>query len=381
MPRKSTAKQASDAPAAAETATPVQGHPWFPDVDPVKIAKLVVQRIAYEDRKGLPGAGQQQKITLTPDPVPPSMLTTEAQIASAFGAGYFEVWAKDAANRFASGAPFVVQIAGPGGKVPRYVRELESDEEEDDTGGDSEQVKLLKLQVAAERQRRKDSEEEYGKLIREMRENHKDAMREMRDIMAEDRKSLGDLSQSIMAANRPAPSNGLATVDPNRDRLDRLEQELRDARKEAHELALAKLRVELTPSASAKSSSEEDIFDKAGKALPLFVQVKEIFDATVAARKEAAETHKDAPLSRDLYRLGEHVVPSLEVLSGARANGKTINPQSKMVGIFRRLHAEGMLPRGYETELRLHGITFGAEVDGDATGAPAPDGGDRAAVG
>lgn len=390
MPRKTPGKKADDAPAANDTATPLAGHPWFPDTDAAKIVKLKVQRVQTEDRKGLPGAGATGKVLMTPDPIAPAMLTTERQIAEAFGPGYFEVWALDAANRFACGAPFVVQIPDKSGRVPVYVRQFEDQDADEDDGGASEEVRLLKLKLSEERNARSEERNGYLRLIDEMRKNHSAAMGELRQIMQEDRRSLGDLAESINKANadaraHAAPSSGLAAPDWVRERLERIEREAAEARKAAHEMELAKLKAELARrgghAPADESPREDDWIGQFTRAAPLIEKGMEWLDGLAEKRREAAQAAAKVAQERAAFKLGEHAVPRVEELRRARENGRTVDPAKRLAAVFRELHAAGMLPAAYVTELAEHGIAFGGAADGAPASEAPPSGGDRAAVG
>ncbi len=198
MPRKSPAKQASDAPSAKETATPVQGHPWWPGVDPEGVAKLVVFRLVYEDRKGMPGAGKSERVNLTPEPLPPAMLTTERQIAETWGPGYYEVEPRDAANRFvAGGGARAFQIADKSSRVPKYVREFEGDDEAEEDARDTEEVRRLKLELKLEREARREERSHYDTLLRQQREAASASLKDQREAMVAERESLGALFEQI----------------------------------------------------------------------------------------------------------------------------------------------------------------------------------------
>jgi len=386
MPRKSTAKQGPDAPSAAETATAVAGHPWWPELEVAKVARLVVFRVVYEDRKGLPGAGRSERVNLTPEPLPPAMLTTERQVAEAWGPGYYEVEPRDAANRFvAGGGVKALQIADKGGRVPKFVREFEVEESEDDAR-DSEEVRRLKLELKLERDARREERAHYDSLLHQQREQQRFALADQRDAQRAERETLGALFEQISKAaqmqHAPQSSNALAPPDWMRDRLQRLEDEVRAKADRAHELELAKLRVELAPAATvAKAAGDEDFIDKGLKALPLLGKVEEVWDKFTAVKKEALEAQKEAAQLRAQHKLGGYSVPTLADLVSARENNRRLNPESKIVAAFRRLYAEGMLPPAYVAELAEHGLTFGAASAGDAPAEDSGAGSDRAALG
>jgi hypothetical protein len=105
------------------------------------------------------------------------------------------------------------------------------------------------------------------------------------------------------------------------------------------------MRVELAPpSTPAKAAGDEDFIDKGLKALPLLGKVEEVWDKFTAVKKEALEAQKEAAQLRAQHKLGGYSVPTLADLVSARENNRRLNPDSKIVAAFRRLHAEGMLP-------------------------------------
>lgn len=388
MTRKRAEKKADDAPAANDTATPLAGHPWFPETDAAKIVKLKVQRVQTEDRKGLPGAGATGKVLMTPDPIAPAMLTTERQIAEAFGPGYFEVWALDAANRFACGAPFVVQIPDKSGRVPVYVRQFEDQDEDEDDGGASEEVRLLRLKLAEERAARKEERAHYDALMRQQREAFTAQLNDQRAAAVAERESLGGLFEQISKAAQMqhAPqSSALAPPDWMRERLDRIERDAEAAKKTAHEMEIAKLRAELARrgghAPADESPRDDDWIGQFTRAAPLIEKGMEWLDSLAEKRREAAQAAAKVAQERAAFKLGEHAVPRVEELRRARENGRTVDPAKRLAAVFRELHAAGMLPAAYVTELAEHGITFGGAADGAAASEAPPSGGDRAAVG
>lgn len=387
MPRKSAGKQAADAPSAAETATAVQGHPWWPELEVAKVARLVVFRVVYEDRKGLPGAGKSERVNLTPEPLPPAMLTTERQVAETWGPGYYEVEPRDAANRFVSGGGVkALQIADKGGRVPKFVREFEVEESEDDAR-DSEEVRRLKLELKLERDARREERAHYDSLLHQQREQQRFALADQRDAQRAERETLGALFEQISKAAQmqhaaPQPSSALAPPDWMRDRMQRLEDEVRTKADRAHELELAKLRVELAPpTTAAKAVGDEDFIDKLVKGLPLLAKGEELFDKLRESKKETLEAQKVAAELRAQHKLGNYAVPTVAELENLRAGGRLVNPGGSLAKVFRRLHAEGMLPPAYVAELAAHNLTFGDAPAGDAAAEDSGAGADRAAVG
>lgn len=355
-------------------------------MDGGKVARLVVFRVVYEDRKGFPGAGRSERMNLTPEPVPPAMLTAERQLAEAWGPGFYEIEPRDAANRFvAGGGVKAVQIADKAGRVPKFVREFEVEGGEDDAR-DSEEVRRLKLELKLERDARREERAAFDSQLHQQRETWRASLADQRDAQRAERETLGALfeqiSKAAQAQHQPPPPSELAAPNWMRERLELLEREVRAKADRAHELELAKLRVELAPAAApAKPASEEDFIDKGLKALPLLGKVEEIWDKFKEAQKTALEAQREAAQLRAQHKLGPYTVPTLADLRDARANGRTLNPASKIVGAFQRLHAEGMLPPAYAAELALHGLTFGASADGQSVEAPPSNGADREAVG
>ena len=135
------------------------------------------------------------------------------------------------------------------------------------------------------------------------------------------------------------------------------------------------------PATAAKAAGDEDFIDKGLKALPLLGKVEEVWDKFTAVKKEALEAQKEAAQLRAQHKLGGYSVPTLADLVSARENNRRLNPDSKIVAAFRRLHAEGMLPPAYVAELAAHSLTFGDAPAGDATAEDSGAGADRAAVG
>lgn len=390
MPRKPAGKKADDAPPANDTATPLQGHPWWPDIDPGAVAKLNVYRLVFEDRPGYPGLGKAQKVNLTAHPMPPGMLTTERQIAENWGAGVYEVVPVDAANRFVEkGGARQFTIAGEAGFVPRYVKDFERRDEDEDDAGASEEVRLLKLKLAEERAARKEERAHYDALMRQQREAFAAQIADQRDAARAERESLGGLFEQIAKASqmqRAEPqTSALAPPDWMRTREERLETELRELRAKAHELELAKLKAELAKrggSAPAdESPRDDDWVGQFTRVVPLIDKGMEWLDGLAEKRRATAQEAAKVAEARGAFKLGERAVPRVEELRKARENGRTVDPEKKLARVFRELFADGMLPVAYVTELREHGITFGSEADGPPTGEAPPSGGDRAAVG
>lgn len=388
MPRKTPGKKADDAPAANDTATPLAGHPWWPELDAAAVAKLNVYRVVYEDRKGFPGAGASDKVLLTPEPLPPAMLTTEQQVAATWGPGYYQVIPLDAANRFVKGGGAkALTIAARDGKVPKFVRDFEPEEGEDETG-DSEEVRRLKLELKLERDARREERAHYDSLLRQQREAFTAQLNDQRAAAVAERESLGGLFEQISKASQmqhAAPSSGLVAPDWVRERLERIEREAAEARKAAHEMELAKLKAELARrgghAPADESPREDDWIDQFTRAAPLIEKGMEWLDSLAEKRREAAQAAAKVAQERGAFKLGEHAVPRAEELRRARENGRTVDPAKRLAAVFRELHAGGMLPSAYVTELAEHGITFGSEADGPPTGEAPPSGGDRAAVG
>jgi len=389
MARKTAGKKADEAPAANDTAASLAGHPWWPDLDAGSVAKLQVYRVVYEDRKGLPGAGAASRVLLTPEPLPPAMLTGEGQVAATWGPGHYEVEPRDAANRFVKGGGVkALSIAGRDGRVPKFVREFEQEEEEDDVGASSEEVRLLKLKLSDERAARKSEREQFEALLRQQREAFAAQIADQRDAARSDRESLGGLFEQIAKASqmqREAPqSAALAAPDWMRERAERLESELREMRAKAHEAELAKLKAELAKrggghDAPATPSGEAGLLEQFTQALPLIKEGMEFVESIGEKRRAAAAEAAKVAQVRGAFKLGEHAVPRLEELRGARAEGKTFGP--RLTAVFRQVFAQGMMPPAYVDELELHGLSFGGADDGDAAAEAAPSGADRAAVG
>lgn len=381
MARKTPEKKTSEAPSAAETATAVQGHPWWPDLDGAKVAKLVVFRVVYEDRKGFPGAGKSERVNLTPEPVPPAMLTTERQIAEAWGAGFYEIEPRDGANRFvAGGGVKSVQIADKNGRVPKFVREFEG-EEEDDGESDTEEVKRLKLELKLERDARREERGQFDVLLRQQREASREALADARDAARAERESLGALFEQISKASQmaaPQASALAAAPDWMRERMQRLEDEARALRDSLHEERIAKTRAELAPRRDdGVPGREPDLVDQFVKALPLLEKGKEFLDGINAQKREAAEAAAAVAKARAEFKLGGYAVLRVEELRAARLAGKRLDPSKPLARIFRELHGDGMLPPAYVAELVHHGLTFDAPSEGqssDADGAPRADG-------
>lgn len=330
MARKPPQKQAPAANDVAPNAT--GGHPWFPETAPEKIAKLVVKRVAYEDRKGLPGAGTSVKTTMTAEPVPPSMLTTEAQIAQAFGPGYYEVWAMDAANRFACGAPYVVEIAGEGGAVPKYVRQFEDVEEEAAQASMSETEKVLRVQLEEERRRRMDERAFWERAIEaQQRANaaNFEAVSGLVDRVVQAQAAIGGASQSS-----------------GRDewllkKLERVEE--RDERR-AEELRELSIKHARRHASGDESDGWWGLLEKgAPMALSAWTEFKELQEKKLKLEEERLKRRRALPEGGIVVK--GVPLPSLDKL---RAKLESEPLPDEMRVLFRGMIRDGMLPRAYE---------------------------------
>lgn len=330
MPRKPPQKQAPAANDVAPNAT--GGHPWFPETAPEKIAKLVVKRVAYEDRKGLPGAGTSVKTTMTAEPVPPSMLTTEAQIAQAFGPGYYEVWAMDAANRFACGAPYVVEIAGEGGAVPKYVRQFEDVEEEAAQASMSETEKVLRVQLEEERRRRMDERAFWERAIEaQQRANaaNFEAVSGLVDRVVQAQAAIGGASQSS-----------------GRDewlmkRLERAEELQSQRAEELRELAVKNAR---RHTGDGDGDGWWGLLEKGAPLLgSAWTEYKELQEKKLKLEEEKLRRRRALPEGGIVVR--GVPFPSLDKM---RAKLESEPLPDDMRVLFRGMIRDGMLPRAYE---------------------------------
>ena len=330
MSRKPPQKQAPAANDVAPNAT--GGHPWFPDTPGEKIAKLVVKRVAYEDRKGMPGAGTTVKTTMTAQPVPPSMLTTEAQIAEAFGPGYYEVWANDAANRFACGAPYVVEIAGQGGVVPKYVRQFEDEGEEAAQASMSETEKVLRVQLEEERRRRMDERAFWERAIEaQQRANaaNFEAVSGLVDRVVQAQAAIGGAAQSS-----------------GRDEwlMKKLERAEERDEKRAEELRELSIKHARRHTLGGESDGWWGLLEKgAPMAMTAWSEFKELQEKKLKLEEERLKRRRS--LSEGGLVIKGVPIPSLDELREKLA--KKGMPE-EIRTLFRGLLRDGMLPRAYE---------------------------------
>lgn len=341
MARKPPQKQAPAANDVAPNAT--GGHPWFPETAPEKIAKLVVKRVAYEDRKGLPGAGTSVKTTMTAEPVPPSMLTTEAQIAQAFGPGYYEVWAMDAANRFACGAPYVVEIAGEGGAVPKYVRQFEDDEEEATQAGMSEAEKVLRLHLEQERRLRVDERGFWEKAVDELRRNSAQMLEAQQRANTANFEAVSGLVDRVVQAQAAMTAT---TTASGRDewlmkRLERAEELQSQRAEELRELAVKNAR---RHTGDGDGDGWWGLLEKGAPLLgSAWTEYKELQEKKLKLEEEKLRRRRSLPEGGIVVR--GVPFPSLDKM---RAKLESEPLPEDMRVLFRGMIRDGMLPRAYE---------------------------------
>lgn len=336
MPRKTPSKQ-------AEPANDVNvSHPWFPGIEAARIAKLVVYRLVIEDRKGQPGYGTGEiRVNLTPDGVPSGALTSEGQIANAYGPGHYSVTPKDAANRFL-GASFAVSIGDASGRVPSRVADFEQDTSESELEAAlSPAEKLLRMELALMRERVEDERRGFQRIIEDQRAAARAALEDVRAAHRQDLESVGKLLENINAAN----AQGGRGSDYQSQRLEKLEERLRTRDAEFLELALK----------HAKSKSGDDgwgelLKEGAPLAMKAFSDFKELQERRIALEEKKLERRKlpapgasgEAP---PLVIQGVKV-PSLERLRELIARDGGLPDDVR--DVFRVFSRDGMLPRAYE---------------------------------
>lgn len=342
MPPKKTPKTSEkQAPAANDTAPNTAPHPWFPDVEASRIAKLQVKRLVYEDRKGMPGSGATTRVNLTVDPLPPPALTTERQIADTWGPGQYEVWPLDAANRFA-GPSYPVSIANEEGYVPRYAREFEQVDETAEAASETERVLRLQLSQAERRI------VEERRMWRDMLEAQKNAFGTLfqmqKDAHQSDFEALSGLVDRVTAAQSSQQSGDDRMVAWLFSRLERIEGRSEEASREARELAIR---------AARKPGEGPDMLTAAMEFAPKLLEewneYKQIQRAKVAAL-EARRAEKRIPRQAGVTIDGINL-PALDDLR-AKIESETMPPQA--VEVFRDLNDRGLLPPAYATLLAPH---------------------------
>lgn len=339
-PKKPTKTTEKQAPAANDTAPNTAPHPWFPDVDASRIAKLQVKRLVYEDRKGLPGSGATTRVNLTVDPLPPPALTTERQLADTWGPGQYEVWPLDGANRFV-GASYPVSIADEKGYVPRYTREFEQVDDAADATSETERV--LRLQLS-EAQRRAVEERS---MWRDMLAAQKDAFAQLftmqRDAHQSDFEALSGLVDRVTAAQSSQQSGDDRMMAWLFNRLERIEGRSEESAKEARELAIR----------AAKKPGEEP--NLVGAALEFAPKLLEEWNEYKEIQRKKLELAASRQNRRALPPKGVVIdgitLPSLEDLR-RKLETESLPPDAATV--FRDLNDRGLLPVAYAQLLAPH---------------------------
>lgn len=357
-----TPKAKAAAKGAANDTGPAQAHPLFPSVDVERLAKIVVYRVAIERRKGLPGYGvANYEVLLTPDGVPSAALTSEAQIAGAFGAGHYKLVPKDASNRML-GACITCSIADDSGRVPAYVEDFENpatDEKLDAAMSPTE--KLLRQELALLHDRLAEERAGYKELMADQRAAARGLIDDVRAAHRQDIEGLGKLLEQVVNANSARPGDGETW---ERKRVQELEDRLNKRQEEFLELAIKNAKKHPDDS-SEWFGLVKEVGPMALSAWGDFKQLQEkklkLEEERLNRRRLPAGGGGDGP-PKGLVIQGVPVV-SLEKLRELIAKNGTV--PKEVCEVFRVFARDGMLPRAYEELL----APYLRASDGESPGA------------